>query len=345
MSQLLETDIQQELQSAAGLKRLGDLETILANSAEPIHDPAIPHLIAPVDLQSVKACGVTFADSLIERVIEERAGGDRAKAEQIRESLRTALGSRLLKVKPGSKQAEKLKELLISEGLWSQYLEVGIGPYAEVFTKCQPLSAVGQGAEVGIYHKSEWNNPEPEAVLMVNSRAEIVGACLGNDVNLRDIEGRSALLLGKAKDNNASCSIGPFIRLLDNTFSLNDLRQQVIELRISGSDGFELHELCSLEKISRDVTELVAQTINESHQYPDGLALFTGSLFAPTQDRGAHGKGFTHRLGDLVQIRSKELGCLSNRVTFSKKAPPWRFGLAALLNNLAQRGLLDEPVE
>jgi fumarylacetoacetate (FAA) hydrolase family protein len=233
-----------------------------------------------------------------------------------------------------------LKALLIEQGMWSQYLEVGIGPYAEVFTKCQALSAVGFGEDIGINAISEWNNPEPEVVLMVNPDGAIVGATLGNDVNLRDIEGRSALLLGKAKDNNASCAIGPFIRLLDETFTLQQLREQEVELQISGDDGYVLQDRSSMTQISRDICDLVSQTINESHQYPDGLALFTGTLFTPSEDRDEPGKGFTHHLGDRVRIRSSHLGCLENRVTHSHLAPPWTFGLSQLMRNLHRRGLL-----
>jgi fumarylacetoacetate (FAA) hydrolase family protein len=343
-SELLESKMQKLLEAAAAPalpgRLLGSPDDLLANSMTDERDTRLPWLLAPVDLQPIKACGVTFVRSLLERVIEERADGDPSRAAAIRQGLSESLGASLATVVPGSAQAEHLKKLLLEQGMWSQYLEVGIGPYAEVFTKCQPLSAVGHGDFVGINEISHWNNPEPELVLIVDSKACIVGATLGNDVNLRDIEGRSALLLGKAKDNNASASMGPFIRLLDDSFSLEDLKSQELQLRISGEDGFVVEEQSSLSHISRDVTELVAQTINRSHQYPDGLALFTGTLFAPIQDRDSPGKGFTHHLGDVVKIRSSHLGCLQNRVTFSHLAPPWNFGIAALVKNLAARGLL-----
>ena len=343
-SELLESNLPTLLEAAAAPvlpgRLLGSPGDLLANSMADERDTGLPWLLAPVDLQPIKACGVTFARSLLERVIEERAGGDPSTAASIRQELSESLGASLAAVVPGSGQAEHLKKLLLEQGMWSQYLEVGIGPYAEVFTKCQPLSAVGHGDFVGINEISHWNNPEPELVLIIDSKARIVGATLGNDVNLRDIEGRSALLLGKAKDNNASASIGPFIRLLDDSFSLEDLKSQELQLRIRGEDGFVLEDHSSLSHISRDVTELVAQTINKSHQYPDGLALFTGTLFAPIQDRDSPGKGFTHHLDDVVKIRSSHLGCLQNRVTFSHLAPPWDFGIAALAKNLAARGLL-----
>ena len=344
-SELLESNLPGLLEAAAAStppgQYIGLPRDILANSLSEQRDPALPRLLTPVDLQPVKACGVTFVRSLLERVIEERAAGDPSKAGSIRQNLSSALGTSLASVVPGSKQAEHLKSLLIEQNMWSQYLEVGIGPYAEVFTKCQPLSAVGHGDFIGINEISHWNNPEPELVLIVDSKARIVGATLGNDVNLRDIEGRSALLLGKAKDNNASASIGPFIRLIDDTFTLQALKSQDLQLQIHGEDGFVLKDRSSVSQISRDVTDLVDQTINASHQYPDGLALFTGTLFAPIQDRDAPGKGFTHHAGDLVSIRSSHLGCLQNRVTFSHLAPPWNFGLAALMRNLAARGLLE----
>jgi fumarylacetoacetate (FAA) hydrolase family protein len=296
-------------------------------------------LLAPFDLSAIKAAGVTFAASLIERVIEERAKGDPAAAANVRAELAGVLGD-IGSVHPGSPEAERAKALLIREGLWSQYLEVGIGPDAEIFTKAQPMSAVGLGAEIGLHPKSRWNNPEPEVVLACSSRGEIVGASLGNDVNLRDFEGRSALLLSKAKDNNASCAIGPFIRLFDGSFTLDDVRAAEVSLTVEGEDNFRLEGLSSMAKISRDPADLVAQTLNAEHQYPDGFALFLGTLFAPTQDRDAAGEGFTHKLGDVVTIRSAKLGALVNRVTTSGHAPPWTFGARALMRSLAARGLI-----
>lgn len=300
----------------------------------------LPNLLAPCDLQVVKASGVTFAASLLERVIEERAAGDRRKAENIRASVEQAIGGDLRAIKPGSPAAKELKAMLIRQGMWSQYLEVGIGPDAEVFTKVPVLASVGTGAEIGIHPGSEWNNPEPEIVLAVNSRGDIVGAALGNDVNLRDVEGRSALLLGKAKDNNASCAIGPFIRLFDSTFTLDEVRQEDVELLVEGDDGFVLRGTSTMREISRDPTELVAQTIGANHQYPDGFMLFLGTMFAPVQDRGTAGRGFTHAVGDRVTIRSVHLGSLVNRVNTSDRVQPWTFGLRALFCNLAARGLL-----
>jgi fumarylacetoacetate (FAA) hydrolase family protein len=295
-------------------------------------------LLAPCDLQAIKAAGVTFAASLVERVIEERAKGDPAAAAKVREELKGVFGD-IGSLKPGSPEAAKAKALLQREGLWSQYLEVGIGPDAEVFTKAQPMSAVGYGAEIGLHPKSVWNNPEPEIVLACSSRGEIVGASLGNDVNLRDFEGRSALLLSKAKDNNASCAIGPFVRLFDAGFGLDDVRAAEVELIVEGADNFRLEGSSSMSQISRDPLDLVAQTLNENHQYPDGLMLFLGTLFAPTQDRDAPGEGFTHKVGDRVLIRSARLGGLANRVTTADAAPPWTFGVRALMRSLAARGL------
>lgn len=300
----------------------------------------VPHLLAPVDLQVIKAAGVTFARSLLERVIEERTGGDPAAAAEVRTRVKQVVGGALDGIRPGSPEAEKAKELLVSEGLWSQYLEVGIGPDPEVFTKAPVLSAVGTGADIGVLAASAWNNPEPEVVLAVDSRGRVRGAALGNDVNLRDIEGRSALLLGRAKDNNASCAIGPFIRLFDDGFGLDTVRGLDIGLRIDGTDGYVLHGSSSMREISRDVLDLVAATHGAHHQYPDGFALFTGTLFAPTEDRHAPGAGFTHEYGDLVSISSPPLGTLVNTVVPSEEAAPWSFGVGALMRNLAQRGVL-----
>ncbi len=295
-------------------------------------------LLAPCDLQAIKAAGVTFAASLLERVIEERAKGDPAAAASVRGELSELLGD-LRRLKPGSEDAARAKALLQREGLWSQYLEVGIGPDAEVFTKAQPMSAVGFGAEIGLHPKSVWNNPEPEIVLACSSSGAIVGASLGNDVNLRDFEGRSALLLSKAKDNNASCAIGPFVRLFDVTFGLGDVRSAELELVVEGEDNFRLEGRSSMAEISRDPVDLVAQTLGATHQYPDGLMLFLGTLFAPTEDRDAPGEGFTHKLGDRVQISSPKLGALVNRVTTADAAPPWTFGARALMRSLAARGI------
>jgi fumarylacetoacetate (FAA) hydrolase family protein len=298
-------------------------------------------LLAPIDLQAVKAAGVTFAISAIERVIEERARGDHALAAAIRDKLEQRIGGAIRSVVPGTAEAAKLKEALIEDNLWSQYLEVAIGPDAEIFTKTAALASVGWGDLIGVRSDSSWNNPEPEVVLVVDSKGVPRGATLGNDVNLRDFEGRSALLLGKAKDNNASCAIGPFIRLFDDRFTMDDVRSAVVELEIVGEDGFTLSGRSLMGEISRDPEELVRQAMSE-HQYPDGFALFLGTLFAPTDDRDEPGRGFTHKPGDVVSISSERLGTLSNRVTTSKEAPPWSFGTGALMRNLAARGLLSD---
>jgi fumarylacetoacetate (FAA) hydrolase family protein len=295
--------------------------------------------LAPCDLQVIKAAGVTFAASLLERVIEEQAKGDPARAEEVRRSVTDVLGGPLANIRPGSESARQLKELLIGRGLWSQYLEVGIGPDAEIFTKAPVLSAVGPGSEIGIHPQSAWNNPEPEVVLAVDSRGRIKAATLGNDVNLRDFEGRSALLLSRAKDNNASCAIGPCLRLFDDAFGLEQLRELTVRLEIRGDDGFMLRDSCCLSQISRDPAELVGQTIDANHQYPDGFMLFLGTMFAPVQDRHGPGGGFTHRLGDIVEISTPALGTLMNTVNFSDRIAPWTFGIRQLYANLAARGL------
>ncbi|KAA2213227.1 fumarylacetoacetate hydrolase family protein [Teichococcus oryzae] len=295
--------------------------------------------LAPFDLQALKACGVTYARSMLERVIEERCRGDARQAESIRAEIRGIIGEDLASLVPGSAEAMALKRNLVERGWWSQYLEVGIGPDAEVFTKGQPLSAVGIGAKIGIHPGSAWNNPEPEVVLAVNARGDILGATLGNDVNLRDVEGRSALLLGKAKDNNAACALGPAIRLFDEGFTLEDIRQAEITLAITGKDGFSLEESGAVGIISRDPTDLVAQMINPHHQYPDGAALFLGTPFSPSKDRDAAGMGFTHHVGDTVRIASPRLGVLENVTDRTDACPPWRFGIGALMQNLAKRGL------
>jgi fumarylacetoacetate (FAA) hydrolase family protein len=326
--------------SAMG-ETLGTVGEVLANTpADDGRDPGKPWFLAPIDLQAVKACGVTFAQSMIERVIEEKAKGDASAADAIRHEIAASIGSDLSKITPGSEDSEALKAALIDRGMWSQYLEVGIGPYAEVFTKAPPMSAIGVGGDVGLHPISTWNNPEPEITLAVNARGEIVGATLGNDVNLRDVEGRSALLLGKAKDNNGSAAVGPFIRLFDDGFTLDDVRGAELDLRVDGTDGFVLEGHSSMRQISRDVADLVAQTIGPTHQYPDGVVLMTGTLFAPTQDRDAPGQGFTHHDGDVVTISTPRLGALINTVGRSDAIAPWTFGTGALMRNLAKRGLI-----
>ena len=321
---------------------LGPVESLnlVPRSVNP-SDNKQPQLLAPIDLQCIKAAGVTFAVSTLERVIEERARGDVAVADRIRQELATRIGGDLKSVRPGSDAAAKLKTALIADGLWSQYLEVAIGPDAEVFTKAPVLGAVGWGDLIGIRADSHWNNPEPEVVLLCDGQGRARGAALGNDVNLRDFEGRSALLLGKAKDNNASCAIGPFVRLFDEAFTIDTVRTAVIHLDIKGEDNFELRGESSMHLISRDPLELVAQTIGKHHQYPDGMLLFLGTMFAPIQDRDAAGQGFTHHVGDRVRVSTPSLGMLENTVVHCDAAPPWTFGVSALMRNLAARGLLQ----
>jgi fumarylacetoacetate (FAA) hydrolase family protein len=326
--------------AAAEGELIGSLDDLLRNSPVDGRDPARPWLLAPVDLQAIKAAGVTFAVSMLERVIEERARGDAAAAVEIRKEITALVGDDLSKLKPGSPEAMRLKEVLVAQGAWSQYLEVGIGPDAEIFTKAPPMAAVGSGADAGIHPVSTWNNPEPEVVLVVASTGRIVGATLGNDVNLRDVEGRSALLLGKAKDNNASATLGPFIRFFDATFSLDELRRAELTLVVEGPEGYRLEGSSSLSKISRDFADLASQMLGAHHQYPDGAVLYTGTLFAPIEDRDAPGKGFTHKVGDIVAIATPKLGRLVNRIRLSTECAPWTFGASHLMRNLARRGLL-----
>jgi len=338
-------DLAEQANPAAALRtawgeRIGVLGDILANTPPDGRDPHKPWLLAPVDLQAIKAAGVTFVSSMLERVIEERARGNPDSAARIRDEMGRLVGEDLRALKPGSAEAERLRAALIEEGAWSQYLEVGIGPDAEIFTKAQPMSAVGCGADAGFHAHSHWNNPEPEAVLIVASDGRIVGATLGNDVNLRDFEGRSALLLGKAKDQNASAALGPFLRFFDASFSLDDVRAMEISLEVVGEDGFRLEGRSSMAEISRDPADLAAQLLGPHHAYPDGAALYCGTMFAPVQDRDAPGKGFTHKVGDVVTVGADKLGRLVNRMRHAQDCARWEFGTAALMRNLAKRGVL-----
>lgn len=339
MSDLLEADDPVALARNAGT-RIGDTAAMIANSVESGRDTKQPWFLAPCDLQAIKASGVTFVSSLLERVIEEQARGDLTKADGIRAQITKIIGGDLRAIKPGSEKAMELKRMLIERGAWSQYLEVGIGPDAEIFTKAPSMAAVGTGADIGVHPISTWNNPEPEIVLAVNSKGKTVGATLGNDVNLRDVEGRSALLLGKCKDNNASCAIGPFIRLFDKSYTVDDMRKSEVALEINGPEGYTLKGRSSMSEISRDPLNIVTHAIGPNHQYPDGLVLFLGTMFAPVEDRDVKGQGFTHKAGDIVTISTPTLGALINRVSTSDKAAPWTFGTRALMRNLAARGLL-----
>jgi fumarylacetoacetate (FAA) hydrolase family protein len=334
-----QADPAKALRAAKG-PAIGKVDAVLANTPADGRDSKQPWLLTPVDLQALKAAGVTFAISMLERVIEERARGNPDAAASIRTSIQGLIGDDLSKLKPGSPEAMKLKALLIEKGMWSPYLEVGIGPDAEIFTKSQIMSAVGTGAEAGLHPISKWNNPEPEVVVVVSSQGRIVGATLGNDVNLRDVEGRSALLLGKAKDNNASCAIGPFIRFFDDGFSLDHVRKIQVTLTVDGPEGYQLKGSSNIAKISRDPADLVKQMVGAHHQYPDGAILFLGTLFAPVEDRDQPGQGFTHKIGDIVTVAAPELGALVNRMVLSTEAPPWVFGASHLMRNLARRGLL-----
>jgi fumarylacetoacetate (FAA) hydrolase family protein len=338
-------DLAEQPDPAAALKAasgavLGTLDAILANTIPDARDPSRPWLLAPIDLQAVKAAGVTFAVSMLERVIEEKARGNPEAASAIRAGISQLIGDDLSRLKPGSPEAMQLKQVLIAQGAWSQYLEVGIGPDAEIFTKAPAMSAVGTGMDAGLHRISTWNNPEPEVVLLVASDGRIVGATLGNDVTLRDVEGRSALLLGKAKDNNASAALGPFVRLFDRTFSLDDVRSTVVSLTVTGEDGFVLEGSSSLAKISRDPADIVRQMIGPHHQYPDGAALYLGTMFAPVKDRDSLGGGFTHKLGDIVTISAPGLGSLVNRMQHADACPPWTYGASHLMRHLARRGML-----
>jgi fumarylacetoacetate (FAA) hydrolase family protein len=340
VSQLCETEAPAEFARDARGETVGRLADVLANTPPDARNPRAPWLLAPLDLQAIKAAGVTFAVSMLERVIEEKARGAPELAASLRVEIGNLIGDDLGRLKPGSREAMALKEMLVARNMWSQYLEVGIGPDVEVFTKAPAMAGVGHLADIGVNPASTWNNPEPEIVIVAASSGRIVGAMLGNDVNLRDFEGRSALLLGKAKDNNASASLGPFLRLFDDHYGMDDVRSAEVDLTVVGEDGYRLAGGSSMSKISRDPADIMSATIGANHQYPDGVALYLGTMFAPIEDRDTRGQGFTHKTGDIVTVSSPRLGNLSNRVVSTHDAEPWTFGTAALMKNLAARGLL-----
>ncbi|HMO27359.1 MAG TPA: fumarylacetoacetate hydrolase family protein [Tepidisphaeraceae bacterium] len=322
---------------------------VLAPADQVIRDSLYPHradrlideqrvvLLAPNDLCATKACGVTFIRSLLERVVEEKAQGDPTKAADIRAMITHALGDDLSKVKPGSPQTVQLKKKFIDAGIWSQYLEVGIGPNVEIFTKAQPMSSVGYGQQVGVLPDSMWNNPEPEVVLAVSRRGRIVGVTLGNDVNLRDYEGRSALLLGEAKDQNGSSAIGPMVRLMDESFSVADITRLEVRLSVQGLDGFTVTGANRMSEISRSPEEIAQSVVCAHHQYPDATMIYLGTMFAPTEDRSAAGGGFTHHLHDRVEISVPQLGTLVNWVNHTDRIPPWEYGASELVECLVAR--------
>jgi len=320
------------VQNATGVS-ICSLNTLLENSLfyklpADIRKSQQPSLLAPNDIQAIKACGVTFVASLIERVIEEKALGNPSKAEEIRAVVHAAIGDNLKDIEPGSPQTEILKAKLIAQGIWSAYLEVGIGPDVEVFTKSQPMSAIPCGSQLGVLETSQWNNPEPEVAFLVSPQGSFLGAALANDVNLRDYEGRSSLLLGKAKDQNGSCPIGPMFRLFDDSYSLDDAANTEVNLSIVGEDGFCSTGENRMSEISRSVDSIIKQVCNGSHQYPDGIAIMLGTMFAPTEDRGEEGMGFTHKVGDRVEISSPKLGKLVNWVNYCHEIPEWSYGIA-----------------
>jgi len=128
--------------------------------------------------------------------------------------------------------------------------------------------------------------------------------------------------------------------LFDAAFSLDDIRSTTVALRVEGEDGFVLEGASSIARISRDPADLVAQMVNAHHRYPDGAALFLGTMFAPIEDRDAPGQGFTHKTGDIVTIAAPRLGRLVNRMRPTDQCEPWTFGTGALMRNLVRRGLL-----
>jgi len=313
---------------------LGPLESLLENSTPSTHDPLKPYLLTPIDLQAVKAVGLTFVNGLLQRFADDNGGA--ATVAKMEKAAGVALG----KILPGSEEAARLRTALMEDGLWNDTLEVGFGPDVELFTKAQPLSAVGTGAEIAVLPTSKQTFAEPEVVLMLNADGKICGATLGCDMTARDVEARSLLLLGRAKDQNATCAVGPFIRLFDQTFSLPNVQGMNLTYAFEGADDAVFTDTGSMDQIGRGLITLARQVVNEHHGYPDGVALFTGCMFKAPSSRGASDTPFTHQVGDVVIIKASPLGTLINRVNTTDKVRPWSFGMSDLMANLANRQLL-----
>jgi len=190
-----------------------------------------------------------------------------------------------------------------SEAAASCYDRVYASPRPELFLKATPNRVAGPGQPVRIRVDAEWNVPEPELTLVINSRKQLVGYTVGNDMSSRDIEGENPLYLPQAKVYNQCCGLGPWITLVD-AFPPRDEARIRLEIRRDGTSVFQ-GETC-LDQMARTSEDLI-QWLGRDNDFPHGVFLLTGTGIVPDSD-------FTLLAGDIVDISIDGIGTLTNPV-------------------------------